>query len=89
MNKIQVRVFFLCFHLKDFIQFSKPDIFLFDRNNQQSLFNILGIMFSATIYCGINDSSSVIPYVTTERNVLYRERFAGMYTPWAYALAQV
>lgn len=64
-------------------------IFLFDRNNQQSLFNMLGIMFSATMYCGINDSSSVIPYVTTERNVLYRERFVGMYTPRAYALAQV
>ncbi|KAL8114978.1 hypothetical protein AgCh_021704 [Apium graveolens] len=42
----------------------------------------------ATIFCGINNSSSVIPYVTTERNVLYRERFAGMYAPWAYGLAQ-
>nr|XP_017234537.1 PREDICTED: pleiotropic drug resistance protein 3-like [Daucus carota subsp. sativus]XP_017234538.1 PREDICTED: pleiotropic drug resistance protein 3-like [Daucus carota subsp. sativus] len=58
-------------------------------NNQQSLFNMLGLIFSATIFCGINNSSSVIPYITTERNVLYRERFAGMYAPWAYGLAQV
>ncbi|KAK1374084.1 ABC transporter domain-containing protein [Heracleum sosnowskyi] len=58
-------------------------------DNQQSLFNMLGLIFSATIFCGINNSSSVIPYVTTERDVLYRERFAGMYAPWAYGLAQV
>ncbi|KAK3025042.1 hypothetical protein RJ639_043320 [Escallonia herrerae] len=59
------------------------------RNNQQSLFNIFGAMFAAVIFCGINNSSSVIPYVTTERSVLYRERFAGMYAAWAYGLAQV
>ena len=63
--------------------------FPYNRNNQQSLFNMLGLIFSATIFCGINNSSSVIPYITTERNVLYRERFAGMYAPWAYGLAQV
>ncbi|KAK2966797.1 hypothetical protein RJ640_008800, partial [Escallonia rubra] len=57
-------------------------------NNQQSLFNIFGAMFAAVIFCGINNSSSVIPYVTTERSVLYRERFAGMYAAWAYGLAQ-
>ncbi|KAL3515878.1 hypothetical protein ACH5RR_022780 [Cinchona calisaya] len=58
-------------------------------DNQQSLFNILGSMFSAVMFCGINNSSSVLPYVSTERTVLYRERFAGMYASWAYALAQV
>ncbi|XP_027162642.1 pleiotropic drug resistance protein 3-like isoform X1 [Coffea eugenioides] len=57
--------------------------------NQQSLFNILGAIFSAVLFCGINNSSSVLPYVSTERSVLYRERFAGMYASWAYALAQV
>ncbi|KAK1401932.1 pleiotropic drug resistance protein 3-like [Heracleum sosnowskyi] len=57
--------------------------------NQQNLFSIFGSMFSATIFSGINNASSVLPYISTERNVLYRERFAGMYAPWAYALAQV
>ncbi|KAM7474363.1 hypothetical protein LguiB_021606 [Lonicera macranthoides] len=57
--------------------------------NQQSLFNIIGSMFSAVIFCGINNSSSVMPYITTERTVLNRERFSGMYASWAYALAQV
>ncbi|XP_059648379.1 pleiotropic drug resistance protein 3-like [Cornus florida] len=58
-------------------------------NNQQSLFNILGSMYAAVIFLGINNCSSILPYVTTERSVLYRERFAGMYASWAYAFAQV
>lgn len=62
---------------------------IFGRNNQQDLFTLFGAMFVAVIFLGINNCSSVIPYVTTERNVLYRERFAGMYSPWAYSLAQV
>ncbi|KAI8028254.1 Pleiotropic drug resistance protein 3 [Camellia lanceoleosa] len=57
--------------------------------NQQSLFNVFGSMFSATIFLGINNCSSVLPYISTERSVLFRERFAGMYGSWAYALAQV
>ncbi|KAL7119863.1 hypothetical protein ACP275_02G087500 [Erythranthe tilingii] len=58
-------------------------------NNQQSLFTLLGAMYSSTLFCGINNSSSVLPYVSTERTVLYRERFAGMYASWAYSAAQV
>ncbi|KAL3538281.1 hypothetical protein ACH5RR_001647 [Cinchona calisaya] len=30
-----------------------------------------------------------LPFVSTEQAVLYRERFAGMYASWAYALSQV
>ncbi|KAL6964593.1 drug-responsive transcription factor pdr3 [Sarracenia purpurea var. burkii] len=58
-------------------------------NNQQSLFTVLGSIFAAAIFMGINNSSSVLSYVSTERTVMYRERFAGMYGSWAYALAQV
>ncbi|CAA2995350.1 pleiotropic drug resistance 3 [Olea europaea subsp. europaea] len=58
-------------------------------HNQQSLFTILGSIFSATLFCGINNSSSVLPYVSTERTVFYRERFAGMYASWIYPAAQV
>ncbi|KAI7979748.1 Pleiotropic drug resistance protein 3 [Camellia lanceoleosa] len=57
--------------------------------NQQSLFNVFGSMFSTTIFLGINNCSSILPYISTERSVLFRERFAGMYGSWAYALAQV
>ncbi|KAK2973178.1 hypothetical protein RJ640_009808 [Escallonia rubra] len=58
-------------------------------NNQQSVFNIFGSMFVAVLLSGINNCSSVVPYIITERSVLYREKFSGMYISWAYALAQV
>ncbi|KAF3336212.1 pleiotropic drug resistance protein 3-like protein [Carex littledalei] len=58
-------------------------------NNQQDLFNILGCMYAATVFTGINNSSSAIPFIAVERTVVYRENFAGMYSPWAYSFAQV
>ncbi|KAK5843041.1 hypothetical protein PVK06_005470 [Gossypium arboreum] len=58
-------------------------------NNQQDLFSIAGSMYAVIILFGINNCSTVLPFVSTERTVLYRERFAGMYTSWAYSFAQV
>ncbi|XP_031741892.1 pleiotropic drug resistance protein 3 isoform X2 [Cucumis sativus] len=57
--------------------------------NQQDLFNVFGSMFTAVIFMGINNCSSVLPHVSMERTVMYRERFSGMYSSWAYSLAQV
>ncbi|GMI97568.1 polar auxin transport inhibitor sensitive 1, PLEIOTROPIC DRUG RESISTANCE 9 [Hibiscus trionum] len=57
--------------------------------NQQSLFNIFGSMYGAVLFLGTNSGSAVQPFVATERIVMYRERFAGMYSSWSYALAQV
>ncbi|XP_066355710.1 ABC transporter G family member 41-like [Miscanthus floridulus] len=58
-------------------------------NDEQGLFNILGCMYGTTIFAGINNCQSVMPFVSIERSVVYRERFAGMYSPWAYSFAQV
>ncbi|XP_051216581.1 ABC transporter G family member 41 [Lolium perenne] len=58
-------------------------------NDQQSLFTILGCMYGITLFTGINSCQSVMPFVAIERSVVYRERFAGMYSPWAYSFAQV
>ncbi|XP_022728801.1 pleiotropic drug resistance protein 3-like [Durio zibethinus] len=58
-------------------------------HNQQNLFNIFGSMYGAVIFLGTNSGSAVQPFVATERIVMYRERFARMYSSWAYALAQV
>ncbi|KAK2970229.1 hypothetical protein RJ640_021665 [Escallonia rubra] len=33
--------------------------------------------------------SSVLPFIADERTIMYRERFAGMYSSWAYSFAQV
>ncbi|XP_022982807.1 pleiotropic drug resistance protein 3-like isoform X2 [Cucurbita maxima] len=60
-----------------------------ELENQQNLFNIFGSMYTAVIFLGIDNCSSVLPYVSMERTVMYRERFAGMYSSWAYSLAQV
>ncbi|KAL6560638.1 drug-responsive transcription factor pdr3 [Orobanche gracilis] len=58
-------------------------------HNQQSLFTLLGSMYSSTLFCGINNASSILAYVNVERTVVYREQYAGMYSPWAYSAAQV
>ncbi|KAF6172206.1 hypothetical protein GIB67_024828 [Kingdonia uniflora] len=58
-------------------------------NNEQDLFNVLGSIFILTQFTGINNCTSVLPFVARERTVLYRERFAGMYSSWAYSFAQV
>ncbi|XP_044477754.1 pleiotropic drug resistance protein 3-like isoform X1 [Mangifera indica] len=58
-------------------------------DTQQSLLNIFGEFYVAVIFMGINNCSTTIPCIATERDVMYREKFAGMYSPWAYAFAQV
>ncbi|KAL6008799.1 hypothetical protein ACLOJK_022025 [Asimina triloba] len=59
------------------------------NDNQQDLLNMLGAMFSAMFFVGINNCSLILPFIGTERTVLSRERFAGMYSSWAYSFAQV
>lgn len=63
--------------------------FIGDRNDQQGIFTIMGCMYGATVFAGINNCQLVMPFVSIERSVVYRERFAGMYSLWAYSLAQV
>jgi len=58
-------------------------------NNREGLFTILGSMYCTFLYTGIKNSQSVMPFVSVERSVMYRERFAGMYSPWAYSIAQL
>ena len=49
----------------------------------------MGGMYAATFFLGVSNSSSVQPVVGVERTVFYREKAAGMYSPLAYAIAQV
>ncbi|XP_048499276.1 pleiotropic drug resistance protein 3-like isoform X2 [Beta vulgaris subsp. vulgaris] len=57
--------------------------------DQQSIFTVFGSMFAAVMFLGINNCSPVLPHIATEKTVVYRERFAGMYSSWAYSFAQV
>ncbi|XP_048433500.1 pleiotropic drug resistance protein 3-like isoform X1 [Pyrus x bretschneideri] len=58
-------------------------------DGEQDFFNILGAMFVLLQCMGIGNCSSVLPFVATERSIVYRERFAGMYSSWAYSFSQV
>ncbi|KAL1220621.1 ABC transporter G family member 41 [Cardamine amara subsp. amara] len=60
-----------------------------DINNQQDIFSIFGSMYTLVIFSGINNCATVMNFIATERNVFYRERFARMYSSWAYSFSQV
>lgn len=49
----------------------------------------MGSMYSAVIFLGVQNGSSVQPVVSIERTVFYRERAAGMYSALPYAFGQV
>ncbi|KAG4119906.1 hypothetical protein ERO13_D11G108000v2 [Gossypium hirsutum] len=58
-------------------------------HDEQDFFNIMGSMYVFMIFTGISSCSSVLPFVSTQRTIVYRERFSRMYSSWAYSLAQV
>jgi hypothetical protein len=64
-------------------------LFLCNRKREQDLFNILGIVYGSALFLGFMNYSILQPVVATERDVLYREKAAGMYSTLAYAIAQV
>lgn len=53
------------------------------------LITVMGAMYGATLFLGINNCSTVQPVVSVERTVFYRERAAGMYAAMPYAFSQV
>ncbi|TVU34551.1 hypothetical protein EJB05_16387, partial [Eragrostis curvula] len=55
----------------------------------QDLFNAMGSMYSAVLFIGVMNCTSVQPVVAVERTVFYRERAAGMYSAFPYAFGQV
>lgn len=54
-----------------------------------NLFSVLGGMFAATLFLGVNNASNVQPVVAVERTIFYREHAAGMYSAVPYAIGQV
>ncbi|WCJ40953.1 ABC transporter G family member 36 [Euphorbia peplus] len=59
------------------------------REDSTDLSMIIGAMYIAVLFVGINNCLTVQPIVAVERSVFYRERAAGMYSALPYALAQV
>ncbi|KAI4306609.1 hypothetical protein L6164_029870 [Bauhinia variegata] len=58
------------------------------RQSTQELLVVMGALYSACLFLGVNNASSVQPIVSIERTVFYREKAAGMYSAVAYAFAQ-
>ena len=80
-------------HIQDFdlsfFSHANADHFTPCRNNSSDLLTIIGAMYAAVLFVGINNCSTVQPIVSIERTVFYRERAAGMYSSLPYAIAQV
>nr|XP_043635485.1 ABC transporter G family member 31 [Erigeron canadensis] len=58
------------------------------RDNTQNLMVVMGALYTAVMFLGVNNSSTVQPVIAIERTVFYRERAAGMYSAIPYAMAQ-
>ncbi|KAK9022549.1 hypothetical protein V6N11_002802 [Hibiscus sabdariffa] len=59
------------------------------RGRHQDIFNSMGSMYAAVLFLGVQNAASIQPVVNIERTIFYREKAAGMYSPLAYAFAQV
>ena len=59
------------------------------RSTYQDVFNVMGALYAAVLFIGVNNSSTVQPVVSVERTVFYREKAAGMYSPLPFGIAQV
>ncbi|XP_068641438.1 ABC transporter G family member 31 [Aristolochia californica] len=58
------------------------------RKTTQDLFNVMGALYAACLFLGVNNSTSIQPVISIERTVFYREKATGMYSPFPYAAAQ-
>ena len=64
-------------------------LFPYTRESSGDLMTIVGAMYGAVLFVGINNCLTVQPIVAVERTVFYREKAAGMYSALPYAMAQV
>lgn len=59
------------------------------RENNNDLMTIIGAMYASVLFLGLNNCATVQPVIAVERRVFYRERAAGMYSVFPYAMGQV
>ncbi|KAK7255465.1 hypothetical protein RIF29_28875 [Crotalaria pallida] len=57
------------------------------QDDSTDLHMIIGAMYSAVMFIGICNCASVLPVLSIERTVFYRESAAGMYSSLPYALS--
>ncbi|KAI7741346.1 hypothetical protein M8C21_029251, partial [Ambrosia artemisiifolia] len=59
------------------------------RESSNNLTTIVGALYAGVFFVGMNNCQTAQPVVASERTVFYRERAAGMYSTFPYAMAQV
>ncbi|GAB4817615.1 hypothetical protein N2152v2_004661 [Parachlorella kessleri] len=59
-----------------------------NRTTVAGVFNIMGVLYSSTLFVGISNCLSVQHVVAVQRAVMYRERAAGTYGVLPFSLAQ-
>ncbi|XP_039132009.1 ABC transporter G family member 31 isoform X2 [Dioscorea cayenensis subsp. rotundata] len=58
------------------------------RETTKDLFVVMGALYSACLFLGVNNASTIQPVISIERTVYYREKATGMYSAFPYAFAQ-
>uniref|UniRef100_A0A0E0M6E0 ABC transporter domain-containing protein n=1 Tax=Oryza punctata TaxID=4537 RepID=A0A0E0M6E0_ORYPU len=58
------------------------------RESTEDILLIMGALYAACLFLGVNNASSVQPVVSVERTVYNRERAANVYSSFPYAAAQ-
>ncbi|KAL2929376.1 ABC transporter G family member 38 [Bienertia sinuspersici] len=59
------------------------------RDTQVDIIGGIGAIYISTMFMGAQTSASVIPVLSSDKPVFYRERSSGLYAAIPYALAQV
>lgn len=57
-------------------------------NTLLGVMDILGGLYSSTVFMGISNCLTILPVINADRAVYYREKAAGMYAVFPYTLAQ-
>ncbi|BFI27868.1 ATP-binding cassette, subfamily G (WHITE), member 2, PDR [Marchantia polymorpha subsp. ruderalis] len=59
------------------------------RRDQLSIYSVMGSFYASILFIGVTNAQTVQPLIASERLAFYRERAAGMYSAYPYAIAQI
>ncbi|KAG6554605.1 hypothetical protein Mapa_003623 [Marchantia paleacea] len=59
------------------------------RHDQLTIYSVMGSFYASILFIGVTNAQTVQPLIASERLAFYRERAAGMYSAYPYAIAQI
>ncbi len=60
-----------------------------NRSTVTEVLNIMGALYSTAVFMAIANAMMVLGVINNERVVFYREKAAGTYSSWPFAMVQV